>query len=81
VTGGWKKLHNEELHNVYSSADTVKMIKVRNMRGSGRVAFMERSEIRTFSSENLNGRLGGRCEDNIKMDIKEIGWECMEFIH
>jgi hypothetical protein len=32
VTGGWRKLHNEELHNLYSSPDIIKIIKSRSMR-------------------------------------------------
>jgi hypothetical protein len=40
VTGGWRKLHNEELHNLYSSASTVGMIKPRWVRWAGHVARM-----------------------------------------
>jgi hypothetical protein len=40
VTGGSKKLHDEELHNLYSSASATRMIKSRRMRGAGHVARM-----------------------------------------
>jgi hypothetical protein len=40
VTGGWRKLHNEELHNVYSTPSIIKMIKSRAMRSAGHVAQM-----------------------------------------
>jgi hypothetical protein len=40
VTGGWKKLHNEELHNFYSSPIIVRIIKSRRMRWAGHVARM-----------------------------------------
>jgi hypothetical protein len=40
VTGGWRKLHNEKLHNVYSSPSIIKMVKSRRMRGVGHVARM-----------------------------------------
>jgi hypothetical protein len=40
VTGGWRKLHNEELHNLYSSPSVIRMIKSRRMRCGGRVACM-----------------------------------------
>jgi hypothetical protein len=40
VTGGWRKLHNEELHNLYSSPSIIKMIKSRRMRWAGHVAPM-----------------------------------------
>jgi hypothetical protein len=38
VTGGWRKLHNEELHNLYSSPSTIRIIKSRRMRWAGHVA-------------------------------------------
>jgi hypothetical protein len=37
VTGGWMKLHNEELHNLYSSPSIIRMIKSRRMRLAGHV--------------------------------------------
>jgi hypothetical protein len=40
VTGGWRKLHNEELHNLYSSPSIIRMIKSRRMRWAGIVARM-----------------------------------------
>jgi hypothetical protein len=40
VTGGWRKLHNEELHNLYSSPSIIRMIKSRRMRWEGHVARM-----------------------------------------
>jgi hypothetical protein len=42
VTGGLKKLHNEELHNLYSTPRVIRMIKSRRMRWSGHVARMGR---------------------------------------
>jgi hypothetical protein len=42
VTGGWRKLRNEELHNFYSSPSISRMIKSRRMRWAGHVARMER---------------------------------------
>jgi hypothetical protein len=40
VTGEWRKLHNEELHNLYSSPDIISHIKARQMRWAGHVARM-----------------------------------------
>jgi hypothetical protein len=42
VTGGWRKLHNEELHNLYSSPSIIRMIKSSKMRGAEHVARMEK---------------------------------------
>jgi hypothetical protein len=46
VTGGWRKLHNEELHNLYFSPIVIRMIKSRRMRWAGHVARMGRRETR-----------------------------------
>jgi hypothetical protein len=40
VTGDWKKLHNAKLHNLYSSPNTIRIIKSRRMRWAGHVARM-----------------------------------------
>jgi hypothetical protein len=45
VTGDWKELHNEELHNLYSSPNLIRMIKSRRMRWVGHVARMGRRGI------------------------------------
>jgi hypothetical protein len=45
VTGGWRKLRNEELHNLYSSPSIIKMIKSRRTRWAGHVARMGRREM------------------------------------
>jgi hypothetical protein len=45
VIGGWRKLHNEELRNLYSSPSIIRMIKSRRMRWKGHVAHMGRRGI------------------------------------
>jgi hypothetical protein len=42
ITGGWRKLHNEELHKLYSSPNIIRMIESRRMKQAGHVAFMGR---------------------------------------
>jgi hypothetical protein len=78
VTGGWRKLHNEELHGSYFSSSTVRVMKARRMRWAGHVARM--GEVRG-AYNILVGRPEGRrplrrprrrWEDNIKMDLREI---------
>jgi hypothetical protein len=44
VTGGWRKLHNEEHHNLYSSPRIIRMIKSRRMRWAGQVARIGETE-------------------------------------
>jgi hypothetical protein len=56
VTGGWRKLHIEELHGLYSSPSIIRVIKARRMRWAGHVARM--GEVR--GAYILNGRLEGR---------------------
>jgi hypothetical protein len=61
VTGGWRKLYNEELHNLYSSPNTIRMIKSRRMRWAGHVARMETRNAYTILVGKSNGkRLLGR---------------------
>jgi hypothetical protein len=47
VMGDWRKLHNEELHNLYSSPHKIRMIKSRRMRWAGHVARMGRRGMHT----------------------------------
>jgi hypothetical protein len=87
VTGGWRKLHNEELHGLYSSPSIVRFIKARRMGWAGHVARM--GEVRG-AYNILVGRPEGRrplgkprrrWEDNIKMDLREIGFGDVDWIH
>jgi hypothetical protein len=45
LTGDWRKLHNEELHNLYSSPSIIRMIKSRRMRWAGHVTRMREKYI------------------------------------
>jgi hypothetical protein len=47
VTGEWRRLHNEELNNLYSSPNIIRVIKLRRMRWAGHVARMEKREVHT----------------------------------
>jgi hypothetical protein len=79
VTGEWRKLHNEELRDLYSSLSIIKMIKSRRMRWAGHVARIgaKREAFRFLVGKQEGKRpLGGprrRWVDNIKMDLLEIG--------
>jgi hypothetical protein len=80
VIGGWRKLHNEELHNLYCSPSIIRIIKSRRMRWAGHVARMgeKRNAYRILVGKPEGnrplGRPGRKWEDNIKMDFREIGW-------
>jgi hypothetical protein len=82
VTRGWRKLHNEKLHNFYSSPSIITMIKSRRMRWPGKVARMgENSNACRILVGNPEGSLGRprrRWVDNIKMDFREIGWDGLD---
>jgi hypothetical protein len=86
VTGGWRKLHNEELRNLYSSLSKIRVIKSRRMRWAGHAARMgERRNAYGIFVGNLEGRrpLGRprrRWLDIIKMDLREVGWDGMGWI-
>jgi PAS domain-containing protein len=74
VTGEWRKLHNEELNDLYCSPNIVRVIKSRRMRWAGHVARMEERRGEYWILVGKPGRPRRRCEDNIKMDLQEV--EC-----
>ena len=79
VTGEWRKLHNEELNDLYSSASIVRVIKARRIRWVGHVAGMEEGRgvhkvlVAKPEGKRPLGRSRCRWEDNIKMDLEEVG--------
>jgi hypothetical protein len=79
MIGGWRKLHNEELHNSYSCPSIVRMIKSRRMKLAGHITRMGQRWILVGKSEGKRqlGKPRRRWVDNIKMDLREIGWDGM----
>jgi hypothetical protein len=81
VTGDWRKLQNEELHNLYSSPNIIRMIKSRRIRWAGHVARMgeKRNAYRILvgnpAGKRPLGRPRRRWVDNIKIDLRDIEWD------
>jgi hypothetical protein len=86
VTGGWRKLHNEEFHNLFSFLNVIRMTKSRSMKRAGHVAEMgeKRDAYRLLVEKPEGKRPLGRprrmCVDNIKKDLREIGWDGIDWI-
>jgi hypothetical protein len=80
VTGERRKLHNEELHSLYSSPSIIRQVKSRRMRWARHVARMgeERKVYRVLvekpEGKRPLGRKRNRWEDGIRMDLREIVW-------
>ena len=81
VTEEWRKLHNEELNDLYCSLYIIRVIKSRRMRWAGHVARMgeRRGVYRVLVGETKRkksplGRPRSRWEDNINIDLYGVGW-------
>ena len=79
VTGEWRKLRNEELTDLYSSLNIIRVMKSRRMRWAAHVACMVkrrrayRGLVGKPKGKRQIGRTRRRWEDNIKMDVQEVG--------
>jgi hypothetical protein len=79
ITGEWRKLHNEELNDLYAPPNIVRVIKSRRMRWAGHVARMGESRgvyrvlVGKPEGKRPLGRPRSRWEDNIKMNLQEVG--------
>jgi len=89
VTGEWRKLlvYNDELSDLYSSPDIIRVIKLRIMRCAGHVARMgERRGVYRVLLGKPEGKISLgrpriRWNDNIMMDLQEVGWREMDWIY
>jgi hypothetical protein len=86
ATGEWRKLHDEELRDLYSSPSIIRIIKSKRMRWAGHVARMgeKRNAYRLLvgkpEGERPLGRPRRRLVDNIRMDLGEVGWGDVDWI-
>jgi hypothetical protein len=86
VTGEWRKLHTEELHDLYSSSNIVRVMKSRRMRWAEFVArIVEESGVYRVlvgkpEGKRPLGRPRHRWDINIEMDLQEVGCGGMDWI-
>ena len=86
VTDELRKLHNEELNDLYCSPNIVRVIKSRRMRWAGHVASMEEGRgvhkvlVGKPEGKRPLGRPRRRWEDNIKMDLREVRRGCGDWM-
>ena len=86
VTGDWRKLHNDELNDLYCSPNILRVIKSIIMRWVGHVARMEEGRgvykvlVEKPEGKRALGRPRRRWEDNIKMDLQEVGRGCVDWM-
>jgi len=82
----WRRLHNEELNDLYSSANIVRVIKSRRMRLAGHVVHMGEERgvywfvVRKPEGRRPLGRRRRRRVDNIRIDLQEVGCGYMDWI-
>jgi hypothetical protein len=87
MSGGWRRLHTEELHNLYASPNIIREIKSGRVRWAGYVACIREMRnaykilVGKLEEKRPFGRPRCRCEDNIRMDLREIDWEIVDWIH
>jgi hypothetical protein len=86
ATGEWRKLHNEELNDLYSLPNIVRVVIPRRMRWLGHVARtgeergVHRVLVEKPEGKSPMGRPSRRWEDNIKMDLQAVGGGCGDWI-
>jgi hypothetical protein len=85
--GEWRKLHNEELRDLYSSPSIIRIIKARRMTWAGHIARIEEEKKNGYrllvgkpEGRRPPGRPRRRWLDSIRMDLVEVGWGDVDWI-
>jgi hypothetical protein len=74
VTGEWRKLHNEELHNLYSSPDIIRQVKANKVGGACGMHRRGEKSVQGFGGKaRRKETTWRRWEDGIRMELREIG--------
>jgi len=87
VVGGWRRLHNEELHKSYPSPNTIRVNRSEMIRWAGHSTRM--GEMRNVYNSLVGkpvgkrplGKSKRRWEDSIRMGLKEIGWKGVDWMY
>jgi hypothetical protein len=84
--GGWRRLHNEELHNLYTSPNIIRVIIQMVRRWTGYISCMEMRNINKIlvgkpEGKRPLGRPRHRWEYNIRMDLRETECEGVHWMH
>jgi hypothetical protein len=84
VAGGWRRLHNEELHNLYCSTNIIRVMKSRREGNAARMGDMSNAYKILFGMPEGNRQRRGprrKWEENIRINLSELVWEvCARFI-
>jgi len=87
VAGAWRRPHNEQLYNLYASQNIIQAMKSRRIGWVGHVACMEDRRNACYNlvgkpeGKRPLGRSSRRWEDNIRMDLRKIGWKGVDLMH
>jgi hypothetical protein len=85
VVRGWRRLHNGKLHNLYTSLNIIKVLQSKRTWAVHVARMGEKRNLYKFWSEDLKGRDHSEdnrsWEDNIRMYLRETGWEDVDWIH
>jgi hypothetical protein len=84
VAGGWRRLHNKVLHNLYASQNIIRKINDEKGRTCS-MHMRDEKSIQYFEGHPREkrslGRLRRRWEHNIRTDRREIAWEVVDWMH